>query len=233
MAERRMFAKAVVESDAFLDMPASAQALYFHLGMNADDDGFLNAPKRIRREVGAAEDDMKLLIAKGFVIPFDSGVVVLRHWKVNNYIQKDRYHTTSCQNEFKALQTLSTREYELPMYTECIQNVYSDKIRLDKTSQDKICLEKSNTSKQKRFKKPTVQEVQAYISEKEYSVNAQKFWDYYESKGWKVGKSSMKDWKAAVRTWQQNNKQWSNQQTYQTETRGVIDDGYSDLLSAM
>lgn len=94
MAERRMFSKKIVESDAFLDMPLSSQALYLHLNMEADDDGFVNSPKRIQRMIGASEDDLKLLLAKNFIIQFESGVVVVKHWKINNYIAKDRYHET-------------------------------------------------------------------------------------------------------------------------------------------
>lgn len=102
MAERRMFARAVVDSDLFLDMPLSTQALYFHLGMHGDDDGFVSNPRKIQRMIGASDDDMKLLIAKGFVIIFESGVVVLRHWKIHNYIQADRYKPTLYTTE-KAL----------------------------------------------------------------------------------------------------------------------------------
>ena len=86
MAKRRMFSQQITDSDAFLDMPLSAQALYFHLGMSADDDGFVNNPKRVQRVIGANEDDLKLLIAKNFIIAFDTGVMVIKHWKINNYI---------------------------------------------------------------------------------------------------------------------------------------------------
>lgn len=94
MAERRMFAKTIIDSDAFLDMPLSAQALYFHLSMRADDDGFINNPKKIQRTVGCGDDDAKLLVAKRFIIPFESGVVVIKHWKIHNYIRNDRYKPT-------------------------------------------------------------------------------------------------------------------------------------------
>ena len=94
MAERRMFAKTIIDSDEFLDMPLSAQALYFHLSMRADDDGFVNNPKKIQRMIGASDDDYKILIAKSFVLRFESGVIVIKHWRINNYIQKDRYKET-------------------------------------------------------------------------------------------------------------------------------------------
>lgn len=104
MAERRMFKKEILESDNFLDMPLSTQALYFHLNMRADDDGFVNNPKRIQKMIGATDDDLKLLIAKSFILVFESGIIVIRHWKVHNYIQKDRYKQTLYQNELKLLE---------------------------------------------------------------------------------------------------------------------------------
>lgn len=126
MAERRMFSKVVIDSDTFLDMPLSAQALYFHLSMRADDDGFVSSPKRIQTYVGASTDDLKILLAKHFLIPFESGVVVIKHWKVHNYIQKDRYKETYYQAE-KALleETPKTKEYtrKLNLDTSCIQTV--------------------------------------------------------------------------------------------------------------
>ena len=94
MAERRMIAIKLIDSDTFLDMPSSAQALYFHLAMRADDDGFLGNPKRIRKDIGAAEDDLKLLIAKGYILPFESGVIVITHWRIHNYLRQDRYKPT-------------------------------------------------------------------------------------------------------------------------------------------
>ena len=87
MAERRMFSKKITTSDAFLEMPDSAQNLYFHLSMDADDDGFVGSPKSIMRLVRAKEDDMKLLVAKSFIIPFDSGIIVIKHWRINNLIR--------------------------------------------------------------------------------------------------------------------------------------------------
>lgn len=99
MAQRRMFSKKITQTDLFLDLPTSAQCLYFHLNMSADDDGFLGNVKTIRRMVGAGEDDLKLLIAKEFIIPFESGVVVIKDWKIHNYIRKDRYDETIYQTE--------------------------------------------------------------------------------------------------------------------------------------
>ena len=141
MAERRMFAKTIIDSDAFLDMPMSAQCLYFHLSMRADDDGFVNNPRKIQRMVGASEDDAKILMAKRFIIAFDSGVVVIKHWWIHNYIQKDRYKPTAYVEEKNELQKKTNGAYTLKgsgpsaalegpdqdaengMDTECIQDV--------------------------------------------------------------------------------------------------------------
>jgi hypothetical protein len=113
MAERRMFAKTIIDSDAFLDMPMSARLLYYDLGMRADDDGFVNSPKKIQRVIGASDDDMKLLIAKKFIIPFESGVVVVKHWKINNFIRSDRYSETKYKVEKSMLELDENMSYRL------------------------------------------------------------------------------------------------------------------------
>lgn len=122
MAERRMFSKTIVDSDAFLDLPLTTQSLYFHLSVRADDDGFINNPKKIQRMIGASDYDMQSLIANDFIIGFDSGVVVIRHWKVHNYIQKDRYHETIYQAEKACLTLGDNNVYTLD--TSRIQGVY-------------------------------------------------------------------------------------------------------------
>ena len=103
MAEKRMFTQKIIDSDAFLDMPLSAQALYFHLNMRADDDGFINNPKRIQRTIGASDDDLKLLIVKRFVICFENGVIVIKHWRMHNTLRKDRYSPTQYQEQYAML----------------------------------------------------------------------------------------------------------------------------------
>lgn len=113
MAERRMFAKSIIDSDAFLDMPLSAQALYFHLSMRADDDGFVNSPRRIMRLICCSDDDMKLLIAKNFVILFDSGIVVIKHWRIHNYIRSDRYKPSAYTEEKSLLTVKENGSYTL------------------------------------------------------------------------------------------------------------------------
>lgn len=131
MAERRMFAKTIVLSDAFLDMPLGARCLYMTMGMLADDDGFVNAPKSIMRQCGASDDDLRVLITKKFVLPFDSGVIVIKHWRINNYLQKDRVQPTKYVDEMAMLTIDENGAYTQP----CIQDsVYIDKYSIDKDS---------------------------------------------------------------------------------------------------
>lgn len=122
MAERRMFTQKIVDSDAFLDMPLSTQSLYFHLNMRADDDGFVNNPKKIQRMIGASEDDLKLLIAKRFILGFENGVIVIKHWRMHNLLRKDRYNPTQYQEQLARLQLKENGSYtenvEIPMLTE-------------------------------------------------------------------------------------------------------------------
>lgn len=134
MAQRRMFSKKVTNTDLFLDMPLSAQCLYFHLNMDADDDGFLGNPKTIRRQIGASEDDLKLLLAKHFLIPFENGVVVIKDWRIHNYIQKDRYNETIFSDEKDLLTLDKNNRYQL-MDTKCIQGVSNvdTQVRLGKS----------------------------------------------------------------------------------------------------
>lgn len=129
MANRRMFSLQIVDSDAFLDMPPSSQLLYFHLSMRADDDGFVSNPKKILRSIGSQDDDLKVLLTKRFLLSFDNGVVVVKHWRIHNYIQSDRYHETVYQDEKKTLQIK-----ENGVYTDRIQNVYKvlPQVRLGK-----------------------------------------------------------------------------------------------------
>lgn len=108
-----MFAKTIIDSDAFLDMPLSAQSLYFHLSMRADDDGFINNPKKIQRMIGASDDDAKILVMKKFIIPFESGVVVIKHWKIHNYIRGDRKKETVYPEEMSLLETKGNGAYTL------------------------------------------------------------------------------------------------------------------------
>ena len=192
MAQRRMFNKTITNNDKFLEMPVGSQVLYFHLSMNADDDGFVDNWKSIMRMIGAKEDDLKVLVAKQYIIPFESGVIVIRHWRINNYLQNDRITPTNYQEELAQLELDKGNVYI--MYTECIHSI-------DKNSIDKNSIEYKESIK--KFIKPTIEEIETYCKERNNGINANAFYDFYESKNWYVGKNKMKDWKACVRTWEQ------------------------------
>lgn len=302
MAERRMFAKTIVLSDAFLDLPMSARCLYFTLGMLADDDGFVNAPRSIMRQCGASDDDAKILLAKKFILAFESGVIVIKHWRINNYLRNDRYVETKYVDEKGTLEIDSNGAYTqsaalpeaLPSAKEIRRNAeaksdlpysFSYKMRhafdgkpcpvcgytmkniehgkRRPTIQHNIPLSKGgkhelsnisvichscnvsikdtptgdlnneevvrvwheisgipnngipNTvypdkdstgedSKGKdKFIPPTIEEVRAYCQERNNNVDPEKWYAHYEAVGWKVGKNPMRNWKAAVRTWEE------------------------------
>lgn len=153
MAERRMFSKTIIDSDMFLDMPTSSRLLYFDLSMRADDDGFVNSPKKIIRMTGASQDDLKLLIAKSFIIPFESGVVVIKHWKIHNYIRNDRYKPTICQEEKAMLKENVSKEYVLddgiPLVDQTETQDRLDKDRLEQDSKGKESIGKTKEPKHK------------------------------------------------------------------------------------
>ena len=128
MAERRMFSKTIIDSDAFIDMPLSTQALYFHLSMRADDEGFINNPKKIMRMIGASQNELEILLAKRYLLGFDSGVIVIKHWKIHNYIQKDRCKETLYKEEKEQI-----IEKDNKSYTEAENNDYSYEKPLKKT----------------------------------------------------------------------------------------------------
>lgn len=111
MAERRMFSKQIIDSDAFLNMPLSSQVLYFHLAMRADDDGFVNNPQKITRMVGASPDDFNIIVAKKFILTFDNGVIVIKHWLMHNYIRSDRYKPTTYIEEKKSFNIKQDKSY--------------------------------------------------------------------------------------------------------------------------
>jgi hypothetical protein len=210
MPERRMFAKTIIDSDAFLDMPISAQLLYFHLSMRADDDGFVNKPKSIMRVCGCKDDDIQILFAKKFVIPFESGIVVIKHWKIHNYIRKDTYTETKYKEEKALLETDENGSYRIN-YLEpvtissrtCNETLTQDRLGKDRLGKDSIEGEQKRT----RFVPPTLQEVKDYCSERKNNVDAERFFDYYSANGWVQGKNKpIKDWKACVRTWEKNDK---------------------------
>lgn len=144
MPQRRMFSQQIVDSDAFLEMPASAQSLYFHLGMRADDDGFIDNPKKIMRMLNAGEDDMKILLAKRFLLTFESGVVVIKHWRIHNLIRTDRYSETKYLDEKKRLIIKENGAYT-EVATICIPNGNQVSPSLGKVRLGKVRLGEINT----------------------------------------------------------------------------------------
>lgn len=225
MAERRMFAKSIIDSDAFLDMPVTARLLYYDLAMRADDDGFVNSPRKIMRVVGASNDDMNVLLMKKFVIAFDNGVVVIKHWRIHNYIQKDRYKPTNYKELKESLELDENGSYRM-MDTKCIQSVSTSETQV-RIGEDRKELESGKSVR--RFTPPTIEEVKAYCQERGNSVDAQRFVDFYSSKGWKVGNSPMKDWRAAVRTWERDDKPKQRNTLQNYQEKGVSHPKLSDI----
>lgn len=223
MAQKRMFSLSVVDTDRFVEMPVSAQALYFHLGMHGDDDGFVASPRKIARAVGCNLDDLRLLAQKNFIIPFDSGVIVIVDWNANNTLKNDRYKPTVYQSEKARLSEGSDGNYLLQdgipdgisLEPERKQNGSSfvpqhnitehslTEHSLVERTGDTFC-KASPAAKppRPRFAPPDVSSITEFFREQGSSkAEGEAFRDYYEANGWKVGKNSMKDWKAAARNW--------------------------------
>ena len=197
MSQRRMFSPQIVDSDAFLDMSASAQCLYFHLGMRADDDGFVANPKKILRMVGGNEDDLKILLVKRFILDFESGVIVIKHWRINNLIRKDWYRPTVYSEEKNKLYIK-----ENGAYTEVTNMLVNENSPTRPRRLGKDSIGKDNKEKSRNFVAPALLEVKSYCEERKNNVDAEQFINFYEAKGWLIGKTKMKDWRAAVRTWE-------------------------------
>lgn len=198
MAEKRMFSLKIINSDAFLDLPLTAQGLYFHLAMRADDDGFIDNPKMILRTVRASNDDLNILIAESFLICFDDGLVVVRHWKIHNTIQKDRYKPTQHKKHKEFLTVEDNKEYAekvnvSKMDTDCIQSVSKmetqirlDKSRLDKSNKKKFYKEKvfsdssAVASEKKAFKHKYGEFKNVFLSDEELSKLKERFPDDWQ-----------------------------------------------------
>lgn len=222
MAQKRMFDKKVVGSDKFLDLPNSSKALYFMAGMEADDKGFFQ-PRKLQRMCGFSDDDYKILIAKGFFITFESGVMVVTDWNKNNWLDSRRVSETEYVDELNML-NLVNQKYELTINNQCLADA---KPMLREYSIEENSIVENNikeNNKRKVFEKPKIEEIQEYCNERNNGINAEAFYDFYESKGWCVGKNKMKDWKACIRTWEQRNgkkiesPEWFNKNIDKKET---------------
>ncbi|HCD2895399.1 TPA: replisome organizer [Enterococcus faecium] len=229
MAERRMFAKTIIDSDAFLDMPLSTQTLYFHLSMRADDDGFINNPKKIQRMVGCGDDDLKLLMAKRFILVFESGVIVIKHWKIHNYIRNDRYKPTLYQDEKALLADKDNKAYtfaeELSKHDEKLgipednQAVYQmdtqvrlGKDRLGKDSKEIKDVTPSKKSKAKPIRHKYGEYKNVLLSDEQmeklktefpndYQERIERLSEYCESSG-----KTYKNYLATIRSWARKEK---------------------------
>jgi hypothetical protein len=228
MAERRMFTMKIVDSDAFLEMPMSTQSLYFHLNMRADDDGFVNNPKRIQRMIGASEDDLKILLAKRFILGFENGVVVIKHWRMHNLLRKDRYNPTQYIEEKATLTIKGDGAYTEKEPIECLATTWQpsgnqmatqDRLGKDSIGKESIVedivtdSDESKPQKRKRFVPPTLEEVRAYCLERKNNVDPKKFFDYFTASDWYDSKGKkVKSWKQKVITWEgfSNNKVGAN-----------------------
>ena len=236
MAQKRMFSLQVTDTDRFLDMSASAQALYFHLGMHGDDDGFVSSPRKIARIAGCNDDDLRLLAAKGYIIPFESGVVVITDWNINNTLKNDRYHPTIYAEEKSMLTTDHAGRLMLGNRQETTWN-HDGSILEPERNLTELNLTKLNKGdkaatppRAKRFTPPTLAEVQSYVAERQSPVDPQGFIDFYASKGWMVGKTPMKDWKAACR----NAEKWEqwNRNDSRSKVKTTADYGTEDFFNA-
>lgn len=237
MARKRMFDSEIINQDSFLDLPTEAKALYFLLGMEADDEGFVS-PKRILRLHGISNDSLKLLIVKQYLIPFESGVVVITDWKRNNYLDKNRIRETIYVKEKKMLRydeenlkyfcVSETSNPVLPnvkqMLNESLTNVKPEEKRREEKSGEE------NNIKMKK-NKPTLEEIKAYIEDKKLNVNANDFYQYFEEGNWIDSKGNkVKNWKQKLLTWNRYkaNNYKSNQNYHDNNIDSVMLDALYD-----
>lgn len=235
MAQRRMFSKTITNNDNFIDMPDSSQNLYFHLSMNADDDGFVDNWKSIMRMTGHKEDDLKILIAKKYIIPFETGIIVIRHWKIHNYLRSDRYKETIYLEEKSKLNIDKNGVYQeiqpcgipngIPVVDAGKDSIGKYNIKENNTISNDIVLKEK-----KKFVAPSLQEVEEYIKEKNLSVNAKDFYDYFDTGKWKDSEGKqVKNWKQKILTWDKYNKKNNNNQQTKTKYQNYEQRKYDDL----
>jgi len=220
MAERRMFAKAIIDSDAFLDMPISSRLLYYDLAMRADDDGFVNSPKKIIRMIGASEDDIRELIAKKFILPFDNGVVVIKHWKIHNYIRKDTYKATNYKEQLQSLTLDENNAYTQAFPTPA--TVSNDSVdgpwtqdRIGKVRKGKVSIDKDKELRQKfgyynnvlLSEKDHLKLIEEFPSD--YGERIERLSEYIASTGKKY-----KDHLATIRSWAKREKPHKSKQEW-------------------
>ena len=223
MANKRMYSKDITDSDPFIEMSSAAQALYFHLNQGADDDGFNNQVQMAMWKAHASIDDLKVLMAKNYIIRFENGVIVIKHWRLHNTLRKDRYTPTNYQEELSQLGIKDNGSYTLGCNV--VANGLPDGCHsIDKGSKEEDSIVENSIvgtgggdpppdtpptppePKRTVFKPPTLDEVKAYCKERGKGVDPERWYNHYTANGWMVGRTKMKDWKAAVRTWEPSEK---------------------------
>lgn len=234
MAERRMFTKKVSDSDAFIEMPSAAQALYFHLNQGADDDGFNNQIQIAMLKAHASLDDLKVLMMKNFIIRFDSGVIVIKHWRMHNILRKDRYTPTNFQEELSLLGIKDNGSYTLGCQM-VAKRLPQDSIGKDSVVEVSIVednKEKENKKEKKprakkEFVPPTYEEVVEYARSRGREDLARKFFDYFDAGDWIDSRGNkVRNWKQKFITWENNNEKPSEN----NNKRSVVsEDSQSDL----
>lgn len=227
MAERRMFARSIIDSDAFLDLPPWAQLLYFHMGMRADDDGFLDKPRSILRLTGCKPRDLQALLDAGFLLEFDSGVMVIRHWRTHNYIRCDRYKPTAYTEEKKSLGIEKSGAYvrcqpggipggipgdgQVATMRDTQDRLGKDRLGQDSPGQDSLG---QDSLDQDRFHTavgeseaqpwcvpPSAAEVMIYCKQRKNNVDAERFVDYYRQEK-PPRNHKLVDWKEMIELWE-------------------------------
>lgn len=204
-----MITKKVTDDDHFMELSASAQALYLHLSMAADDDGFCNQVAISMFKAHASVQDLQALLEKRYIYQFDNGVIVIKHWRMANALRKDRYTPTAFQEEFKKLKLKENGVYTLvpdgcQVDANCLPQIRLDQDRLD---QDRLIPSKEGNSEPKNGKKqfipPTLDEVKQYCRERNSTVDPVKFFDYYSVGQWKDSKGNpVRNWKQKLLTWE-------------------------------
>lgn len=230
MAHKRMYSRDITDSDSFTGLSAAAQALYFHLNQGADDDGLNNQVRTAMAKAHANTQALRALAERGLVIRFDSGVVAIRHWRVHNTLRRDRYSPTKCTREWEMLRLENGGVYELQEQLRLPDGCRDGDawlpdvcLRKEEKRKEENRIEKERKADAGRspaagpggtpqppessfgklpFQMPTLEQVRQYCRQRGNRVDPQRWFDYYTANGWKMGKSPMRDWQAAVRTWE-------------------------------
>ena len=237
MAERRMFTQKIIDSDAFLDMPLSTQALYFHLNMRADDDGFINNARKIQRMIGATDDDLKVLVVKRFVLAFDNGVIVIKHWRMHNLLRKDRYSPTQYKELMEGLDLKSNGAYtekydvaqlgtpsdgDVATVWQPDGNQMAPQVSIGEVSTVECRAGECSVGEAAATTTdaPDLQEVVDYAEAQGLrSVNCYRFYEYYSGCNWVTSKGKPIDWRLKIREWDHGD----SQRPRQTSSNPFID----------